>query len=921
MEIDKYIGANLTSFNEFIELVQKEKKLIIKDDVRENNNIDDENNENLNIDIKIIQKGSKSQHAIPESLRKCISINLHLNRLSNLIGLPILYYIKELNLSSNLFISSDLPELTYLPSLKILDLSGNMIDSVLLFPYLPQLAKLLIAFNPINSFETLYESVPNLLYLDIRGNNVPSISNNNFISSISNLTQLVELLIDGKKFNGITILHSKDIINIFNKCTSIQIINNKSIEEWNIEYNNVEECKSLSINELEAKSVNDIKIIESKVSFVENNKIISEVLTDNIVSIPSSENESSNQESDTSIEFVNTPRFDSLAMKFRSSHLSTPNSLDNSLNSNINSPSNNNMNNFEIIENDNNNKIEVEDIEIKNISNNDNNIDTSSYSLEMIDNADIVEDLDQNMSLSDIDTSVIKNIEENKNFSDEKDDDFSFNRNKSLINSKFKYCDSIYNIFDIGMISDINTSDNSITNMDNFVSQLYFAIPCSSITILDLNSKQESDQFHSNSFIFKKKQVNECDKIYDLMDIKSETDNINVEKSIKTIPNVEDIIFKNKNKVIRKKIDIKYEKTFQETRKINFYNELDVLFSSYQSQMDTNIKLQIEENELSKKKMDSKINDLVDNETILISKLQESTDKEKNINTKYQELNESYKTLTLSLEEINSISATNIKQLIDIQNLETNIEKYKNIINNSSNTIEIQDKKIIDIKNQLLLLESNSKEKDTYIETYTSTKENELIKLMEELKISKEICSNLNQTNNNVTLQNDKYIKTIEQLRSCISKFQNHINKLTKLPCQFCENNEQLNKIKNENSSTIDVNNSKIIEIEHKLISQTEELKLIKTELDNKDIKNEELFINLKIKDKQLNDKISQITDLRNKLILYENENQRNQYSINGLEESLNKMRLIVNGLENELNCKSKIEKELKKLLKELENN
>jgi hypothetical protein len=937
MEIDKYIGEGLTSFSEFIEFVERDKNLNIKDDICEIENYNNEDNENkdnedLNKEIKIIQKGSKSQYAIPEPIRKCTSINLHFNRLSNLVGLPILYYIKELNLSSNLFKSSDLPELTYLPSLTILDISGNMIHSVLLLPYLPQLSKLFIAFNPIDSFDTLYESAPNLVYLDIRGNNIHSIDNNEFISSISSLNQLTELVIDGKKLNGIITLHTKDIINIFTKCNSMQIINNKSVEEWNIDYNIEEENKSLELKELEVKIIKEQSIQDIKIVCDESSKKTVDVVLDNTADIPSSEVKST-QESETSIEFVNTPRFDNLAMKFRSSNLFPPNSIDNSLNSSIYSPSNNSNNNsnnnIESFENNNKIKIEVGDIEQNNneISNNDNLIfseDSSSYSLEMIDKSDIVEDLDNDVSKSDLninlDNSAIKIIEVKQDLNVEKGDDSCINTTRSLINSQIKYCDSIYNIFDIGQLSNINT-DNSITNIDSFVKDLYLAIPRSKMTTLDLYSKQEEEKDNQcHSFLFQKKQtdINECDKIYDLMDIKSESDNVNINKSIKTIPSVKDIIFQNKNKVIRKKMDILHERKIQDSRKNIFYSELDLLHSNYQSQMDTNIKLQLDENKLNKEITDNKIIDLEHNKAILMTKLQESTEREKNINNKYEELNETLKTLTLSLEEMQNISANNIKQASDIQNLEVNIEKIKN---NSNNKIQIQENKIITLENQIIILKMNCKEKDDYIETYSITKENELKTIIEELKICKVNYVKLNQTNNNITGQNDKYIKTIEQLRSCISKFQSHINKLTKLPCQFCENNEQLNKIKNENTSKIEINNSQIIEIENELISQTEELKLIKMELRNKDIKNEDLLIHLKVKDKQLNDKIAQITELRNKLILHENENQRNQYSINSLEESLNKIRLIVVGLENELICKSKIEKELKKLLKELENN
>lgn len=56
----------------------------------------------------------------------CTSLNLHFNRLTNLHGLPVFSNIIELNLSSNHFRSCDLPELTKLPKLVTLDLSGML---------------------------------------------------------------------------------------------------------------------------------------------------------------------------------------------------------------------------------------------------------------------------------------------------------------------------------------------------------------------------------------------------------------------------------------------------------------------------------------------------------------------------------------------------------------------------------------------------------------------------------------------------------------------------------------------------------------------------------------------------------------------------------------------------------------------------
>ena len=49
----------------------------------------------------------------------CVSLNLHCNRLSQLTGLSNqLVLLTELNLSSNEFVSFDLPELAFLPALR-----------------------------------------------------------------------------------------------------------------------------------------------------------------------------------------------------------------------------------------------------------------------------------------------------------------------------------------------------------------------------------------------------------------------------------------------------------------------------------------------------------------------------------------------------------------------------------------------------------------------------------------------------------------------------------------------------------------------------------------------------------------------------------------------------------------------------------
>lgn len=104
-----------------------------------------------------------------EHLPLCRYLNLHCNRLQSLKGLPYsrLSNLTELNLSSNEFSSSHLPELSYLPSLRILDLNANTLTSLTGLPFLPGLETLSIAYNLITSLDGLEENVPSLIKLDV----------------------------------------------------------------------------------------------------------------------------------------------------------------------------------------------------------------------------------------------------------------------------------------------------------------------------------------------------------------------------------------------------------------------------------------------------------------------------------------------------------------------------------------------------------------------------------------------------------------------------------------------------------------------------------------------------------------------------------------------------------------------------------
>ena len=87
------------------------------------------------------------RHIVFTETDRLTVLNLHGNKLSHLSGLPILHHLVEINLSSNAFLSCELPELAFLPSLKVLDLSGNNIDSLYYLPFLPGLQVLSVSFN------------------------------------------------------------------------------------------------------------------------------------------------------------------------------------------------------------------------------------------------------------------------------------------------------------------------------------------------------------------------------------------------------------------------------------------------------------------------------------------------------------------------------------------------------------------------------------------------------------------------------------------------------------------------------------------------------------------------------------------------------------------------------------------------------
>jgi hypothetical protein len=183
--------------------------------------------------VSVLQQLQLSPQRTPlkskENQNLKLTLNFYGNHLSSLMGLPSLSYITELNLSSNEFLSCDLPELERLPSLQTLDLSGNQITSVQNFPRLPTLRSLSLAFNSISSLQSLEICVPFLEELDLRANNLTRSPD---LDPLTRLSQLRKLrLAENKVADKI---HS--IWNLFLKCESLLEVDLKQKSQYEPEY-------------------------------------------------------------------------------------------------------------------------------------------------------------------------------------------------------------------------------------------------------------------------------------------------------------------------------------------------------------------------------------------------------------------------------------------------------------------------------------------------------------------------------------------------------------------------------------------------------------------------------------------------------------------------------------------------------------
>ena len=243
-------------------------------------------------DLDLIATGLRDLRSIHIEERNISVLNLHGNFLSHVQGLPMLQNLTELNLSSNRFITCELPELAFLPSLVALDLSGNNIDSLYYLPFLPGLRILSVSFNQIRSLAGLSENTPDLVDLDLRGNLIDSISSMN---DVVGLKSLQKIWMGGRQPNPICNQGGdsvKAIYELFSVCDGLKLIDGKDEREW---------------KETVAAGQSQITSPHSEVNREESS----------IQSMQTGEGESGLQEDDSSIE-APTPRFDQLAKRFKS---------------------------------------------------------------------------------------------------------------------------------------------------------------------------------------------------------------------------------------------------------------------------------------------------------------------------------------------------------------------------------------------------------------------------------------------------------------------------------------------------------------------------------------------------------------------------------------------------------------------------
>jgi len=129
-------------------------------------------------EASLIAEGIDDISKIQDTIQiDCCNLVLHANKIQHLQGFSSHRFLSlvEINLSSNLIRSCDLPELTQLINLEVLDLSANLISSTQDFPFLPGLKSLYLSFNQITTLEDLAISTPQLEILHCQGNKLQNL--------------------------------------------------------------------------------------------------------------------------------------------------------------------------------------------------------------------------------------------------------------------------------------------------------------------------------------------------------------------------------------------------------------------------------------------------------------------------------------------------------------------------------------------------------------------------------------------------------------------------------------------------------------------------------------------------------------------------------------------------------------------------
>jgi hypothetical protein len=163
-------------------------------------------------------------------LENIVILNLHSNSLSSLQNLTKSVTLTDLNLSSNQFENApDLMNLSQLINLKTLDLSGNSINSLDSFPYHPSIEHFSIAFNQFQTLDGI-NCFPSLKSLDIRGNLLSTVLGFSALETLSALESLDISSPDGRHANPICQFEG-DVLRIFD-FSYFGLIDGKSRQEW-----------------------------------------------------------------------------------------------------------------------------------------------------------------------------------------------------------------------------------------------------------------------------------------------------------------------------------------------------------------------------------------------------------------------------------------------------------------------------------------------------------------------------------------------------------------------------------------------------------------------------------------------------------------------------------------------------------------